>query len=115
MSPFNSLRKNLTVKRPAAGTWVGGRWQDGVIRTLTIKASVQPATTDDLQSLPESRRTLGVYRLYSDEPFQSVIEGKQNPDIVEIYGDDYEVMQSMPWQNNLINHYKTLVARVQPE
>ena len=102
MSPFNVFRKPLTVTRPAAGIYVDGLWVDGATSSLEIKASVQPATTDDLQSLPENRRQLGAYRLYSDSPFQSAKEGVQNPDLVVIHGDTYEIAQSEPWKNGVV-------------
>ncbi len=115
MSPFDALRKNLTVRRPAAGSYVNGRWVEaGQPTELTVKASVQPASTEELETLPEARRTQGVYKLYSSTRFQSVQENANNPDIVVIDNDDYEVMSCQPWQNNLINHYKALAARVQP-
>lgn len=114
MSPFGVFRKPVTVTRPAQGSFVNGIWVDGTTTTLTIDASVQPANTNDLQSLPENRRTLGVYVLYSDVPFQSAIENKQNPDIVKINGEDYEIAKSMPWQNDVVSHYKAMAVRVQP-
>lgn len=114
MSIFSNMRKPLTVKRPAAGSYVNGKWVEGNVTEITVKASVQPASTEDLQSLPESRRALGVYKLYSDTKFQSVKENATNPDIVVIDGNDYEVMECQPWQNNILNHYRALAARVQP-
>lgn len=114
MSAFDVFRKPLTVYRPSNGAYVNGVWvESGDDVVLTINASVQPATTEDLQSLPESRRNLGAYRLYSSEPFQTITEGSKNPDIVQIYGDDYEIAESSPWQNGVQNHHKSLAVRVQ--
>lgn len=114
MSAFNVFRKPLTVKRPGEGTRVNGRWVDGVPTILTIKASVQPATTEDMQSLPESRRTLGAYKVYSDTKFQSLQENTNNPDVVVIDGGDYEVAEVKPWQNGILPHYVALAVRIQP-
>ena len=114
MSAFNAFRRDVVVKRPAAGSYVNGVWVAGAESTLSVKASVQPATTEDLQSLPENRRTLGAYRLYSSTRFQSLVEGEQNPDIIVIDGQDYEVTQVEPWLNGIITHYKALAVRVQP-
>lgn len=114
MSPFNAFRKDVTVKRPAAGSYVNGVWVEGAQSTLIIKASVQPATAEEMESLPEARRNLGVYKLYTDTQLQNLLENANNPDIVVIGGHDYEIMRCEPWQNNIVNHYKALAARVQP-
>lgn len=115
MSPFNAFRRDLTVKRPAGGSYVNGVWvESGAPTTITVKASAQPATTEEMETLPEARRSQGVYKLYSDSRFQSVLENANNPDIVVIDGQDYEVMRCEPWKNNIVNHYKALAARVQP-
>jgi len=114
MSPFNAFRKDVTVKRYADGAYVNGVWVEGAETTLTVKASVQPATTEDLQSLPENRRQLGAYRIYTDSELKSVVENANNPDKVVIDSTDYEVAQVQPWKNGLIEHYKALAVRVQP-
>ncbi len=116
MSAFNVFRKPLTVKRPAGGSYVNGKWvESGAPSEITIKASVQPATTEDLQSLPENRRQYGAYRVYSSTQFQSLEEDENNPDVVVIGGNDYEIAQVQPWQNGIVPHYKAIAVRVQPE
>lgn len=115
MSPFNAFRKSLTVKRPASGSYVNGVWVASAAATeITIKASVQPASTEEMETLPEARRAQGVYTLFSSTKFQSLQENTNNPDIVVINSQDYEIMRCEPWQNGLLNHYKALAARVQP-
>lgn len=111
---MSGFAKPLIVTRYAAGGYVNGAWVEGASSQVTIQASVQPASAEDLQSLPENRRALGAYKLYSSAPFQGVIEGQRNPDTVVINGDTYEVARVDPWQNGVIHHYKTLVVRVQP-
>lgn len=114
MSPFNVFRKDFTVKRPPNGSYNAGEYVQGSGVVFTVKASAQPATTEDMQSLPEARRQLGAYRLYSETKFQSLVEGVSNPDVIVIDGDDYEVAQVQPWKNGLIEHYKAIAVRVQP-
>lgn len=115
MSAFAAFRRELTVKRPASGSYVNGLWvADAADSSVSITGSVQPATTEDMQSLPENRRQLGAYRVYSDTQFQSLLENEKNPDIIVIDGEDYEVARVWPWKNGLINHYKALAVRVQP-
>ena len=109
----NPFRKPLAVKRPAPGSYVDGVWVDGGAPTeFEIMASVQPADAEDLQSLPENRRLAGAYRLYSDTPFQSLLENEHNPDIVVIYGEDYEIAKCQPWLNGVLEHFKALAVRV---
>lgn len=116
MSPFDVFRKTLTVKRYATGAYNAstGMWANGAESETEIKASVQPATADDMEVLPENRRRDSAYRLYTEEPFTVVSEGTQNPDLVVIDGEDYEIARCEPWKNGLITNYKSLAVRVQP-
>lgn len=112
---MSEFRKDVALKRVAQGSYNNkGLWVDGAETDMTIKASVQPATTEDLQSLPENRRTLGAYRLYSSFEFQTLVEGQKNPDVVTIKGQEYEIAQVDPWENGVINHYKAIAVRIQP-
>jgi len=110
---FGVFRKPLTVKRTTAGAYVGGFWVEGGLVTPApvIRASVQPASQDDMQLLPEGRRISGAYRLYTDDDLM-VANGTQNADVIEIAGADYEVMADASWQNSIINHRSYLLARV---
>ena len=114
MSPFNAFRKSLKVRRIGDVEYINGKPTEDASETLCIKGSVQPANTDDMQSLPEGRRLLGVLKIYTDTKLRAAREGSYNSDIIEIDGDDYEVAAVMPWQNGIINHYKILASRVQP-
>lgn len=115
MSAFNIFRKPRIVKRPTGGSYINGEWvETGEPTVITVMASVQPATTEDLQSLPEARRTLGAYRVFSDTKFQSLEEDANNPDVIVIYDNDYEIAQVQPWQNGIVPHYKAIAVRVQP-
>ncbi|MBC3540656.1 hypothetical protein ACFSC6_12260 [Rufibacter sediminis] len=104
----------MTLKRKPLGSYVDGVWIEGNPVATTILASVQPAKPEDLQSLPENRRALATYKVYTDAELFGVLEGVRNPDILVIYGEDYEIAQVGIWQNGLVNHYKALAVRVQP-
>lgn len=110
---FGVFRKPVTVKRTTAGAYVNGFWVEGgeVTPAPVIRASVQPASQDDMQLLPEGRRTTGAYRLYTNDVL-FLANGTQNADIVTIAGADYEVMADASWQNSIINHRSYLVVRV---
>ena len=102
----NFFRRSLSITRKGVGSYnsVTGLHQDGMPDTVSIKASIQPATVDDLKSLPEGRRTDGAYKLYSDDLIK--VE-----DIFEINGDSYEVAMCEPWSNGVVNHYKAIAVK----
>jgi len=69
MTPFNVFRRPLTVQRKTAGSYdEDGLFSEGLITTITIQASVQPANGAILQALPEGQRNLESYTLYTDTP-----------------------------------------------
>ncbi len=113
-SPFARFRRPLAANRKPIGSYVDGVWVEPEGLAFTVLASVQPATPEDLQSLPENRRTLATYRLYTDTQLFRALEGVRNPDTVIINGEEYEIAQVSAWQNGIIGHYKCLAVRVQP-
>lgn len=110
---FAVFRKPVTVKRTQTGSYIDGFWQEGgvVSPDPVILASVQPASQDDMQLLPEGRRVTGAYRVYTNDMLNLAI-GTQNADRVVINGADYEVMAEAGWANGIIPHKSYLVARV---
>ena len=103
-------RMVVTVHRLAVGSYIKGVFTEGAASTETIRASVQPASPNDLQSLPEGRRNSKAYRLYTDTRLRLVTTS--NPDKVVLFGEDYEVTTEEIWQNNIINHYKYIVTKI---
>lgn len=105
-------RKSLNVRR-FDGSYVNGKWIQGSSSPFGILASVQPIDSRDLNSLPEGRRASGEgYRLYTDlNVLLKTVTDSENPDIVEIYGDDFELFSSQIWGNNIINHNKYIAVR----
>lgn len=109
------FRRPLTVRRRSNGSYndAGFFVVSGPETILTIEASVQPLTGSDIRLLPEGRREEEMSRLYTDTPLLGSIKGSAgNCDIVEIDGADYEVIKTMPWGNNVINHYKVFVSKM---
>lgn len=111
---FGAIRKNVAIKRPGQGSWQGKKWVDGPIEGLVIQASVQPLKGEDLERLPEARRKLASFSLFTESQLKAAEENQNNPDIAVIDGQEYEVERVEPWQNGLINHYKAIVVRRQP-
>lgn len=108
---FAVFRKPLTVKRHAAGSYVGGFWTEGSVNPLTIQASVQPASQADMQLLPEGRRITSAYRLYTDDTLL-LAKGNQQADRVVVQGEDYEVLAEAHWDNGVLPHKSYVVSRI---
>lgn len=109
--PFAIFRKPLSVTRYAPGAYVDGFWVEGAPSTIQITASVQPASAEDMQTLPEGRRLTGAYRLFTDDTL-FVADGQQQADVVQIDGHPYETMTTAHWHNGIVPHRSYLVSRV---
>lgn len=109
-SAFEIFRMPLTLYRKNPGTYINGLWVEGGETAISITASVQPASGEEMLSLPEGRRNRKTYSLFTT-PDVEVIHDGANPDQIIIYGERYEVIQVQVWQNNpavfgIVNHYK---------
>ena len=117
-SPFEFFRSPITLKRPSTGNYVNGRWVEGSYTNSTITASIQPLNGKEMQSLPEARRLSESFKMYTETQIRTVEEAgsDQNADRVIFDGNEYEVHQVKPWQNNsnffIVNHYKYLINRI---
>jgi hypothetical protein len=109
----SSFQSKRTVSRYIGrGEYVNGDFiPSGGIDVFTIIASCQPATQRDLEALPEGRRNNDSYVLYTDtELFTAEVSLAKNPDIVELFGEEYEVAGVSRWRNN-IEYYRVLVIK----
>lgn len=104
---FAEFNQTITGTRPATGSYVDGVWTAGADAALSIEASVNPSTAQELQLLPEGRRTDGAYTLCTET---EVLEG----DVFSIYGDDHEVIRRQVWQNGILPHYLAICVRMHP-
>jgi len=115
---FERFRKETQCYRLSPGVDnPDGSFTEGGRTGFTIKCSKQPATADELLSLPEGRRSRESYVLYyeTDDPLQTVETSEtRNPDIVEIFGEEYECAETGKWRNDVINHWRSIVQRLQP-
>lgn len=111
MNPFRKPH-NVTYQLP--GQYVSGEWVAGEEQSSTIYCSVQPAKLgEDVLSLPEGRRISDYRRFYSDVllPIPEDQEGQQ-PSLIYVGPDKYQIKERNPWQNGIINHYKYIAVRV---
>lgn len=86
-----------TVTRRGASTVVDGRAVPAVPSTLSIVASVQPATGRDLERLPEGQRSRETRVVFTPTQLLIATQGAGLSDIVAIDGSKWEVQQVARW------------------
>lgn len=103
-----SFRKPLTVKRTVAGAYVNGVYVEGSESTITIQASVQPMSGEDIVAVPEGRRSSDMVKLYAATNLnaQGDAGSGQSPDRIVWLGKDYEIYSKEVRQMGVIDHYK---------
>lgn len=106
-------RRLLTVRRKSGGEYVNGVWVPGTVTEFTARYSVQPTSPDDKQSLPEGRRERRAYTLFGDTPLLSV--GDENPDLVQVDNEWFEVGAVQEWRNTMIPHTRAIVTRLEDQ
>jgi len=106
--------ESLTRRRYAAGErGTDGRWEQGDATDATIRASVQPASDDDLKTLPEGERTRRAKRIYTSSELRLVDQDAgTSADQVQVDGDWYEV-RLIQRERSLLAHYRVIVLAVQ--
>lgn len=105
------FRKSQTIIRTAPGAYVRGEWVDGAPAPLTIQASVQPVTGQELLVLPEGRRSSDVVKIYTSSELLASAEGQQ-PDVLAWRGHSYEISMKADYQSDVINHFKYYATKV---
>lgn len=113
MTPFEIFMIPLNIYRKSPGSFVQGRWVEGIETLIPITASIQPTTGEEMLSLPEGRRNRKTYSLFTSTPIEVIngLNNSSNPDQIDIFGERYEVVRVEVWQNNppvfgVVNHYK---------
>ena len=104
-----------TWRRFAAGSaGTDGRFVEGSITTSTLRGSLQPATGDDLQTLPEGDRTKRVRVLYTATALRTVSQAdRTSADQVTVDGDWFEVREVQPYGTTALAHTRAILVAVQ--
>lgn len=103
----------LEVERREPGEFVDGVYhKDETPCRFCITGSIQPATNEEIQRLPEGQRTREVFKLYTTHQLR-VGDAKQEeePDIVRWSGKRFEVSAEGAWKH-LGNYYKYMLVGV---
>lgn len=94
--------KLYTVTRAgAAGSYspTDGTFTDGTPTTVQVQGSLQPATVNDLISLPEGDRDRESFRFFSVPPLQNNNTPNLNRgDLINVSGVTYRVASVQHWQ-----------------
>lgn len=113
MSLFNKIQ--LEVTRYNSISIVNGRHvpgDDGT-NTLFIKGTVQPISAKDMETLPENRRDSGNIKIYTSTKMLTSKQGQNGKADRLVFDNDlYEVIQTQPWKNSIIPHYKVIASRI---
>lgn len=108
---MSSFRKKHLITRFNPGHWEEDEWINGGYVSVPIRASVQPASGEEVQNLPEGLRKAGAYVLFTSTPLVCGRETDQESDTIKLFGSTYEVYSVFAWQNGVINHYRALLTR----
>ncbi len=77
---------------------------------FNIQASIQPTTGDEKNALPENVRESAAYTIFCSTALKTTDSNDVlKADRLVFYDKLFEVVSSENWQNNLCNHYKTIV------
>lgn len=87
---------SYVVTRFGGGDYVEGAYVAGETETLTIEASVQPASGKELQRLPEGERTSDYLSVWTQTELFGRQESK-SPDRILVDGYTYEVALVNDW------------------
>lgn len=103
MSTF--FPKTLSVARVSGSYDSIGRWTPGTPQPIAVEGSVQPMTAAQVAQVSQGRQSSGMVSIFTDAVLQVAVEGGNNPgDILTWFDYKWEVIQKMPYDNDLIPH-----------
>ena len=111
---MSSFRKPITVTRTGQGDYnADGVWVEGIPAELSVRMSVQPLRMDEMDALPEGRRSSRAVKIYSDTQLLPAEQTSgQNADQVMWQGKQWEIVGCDPYLMGVIPHYKALAVEV---
>ena len=111
---MSSFRKPIIVKRTGQGDYdADGVWVEGIPAELSVRMSVQPLRMDEMDALPEGRRSSRAVKIYSDtELLPAEQTSGQNADQVRWQGKQWEIVGCDQYLMGVIPHYKALAVEV---
>lgn len=112
---MSSFRKPITITRTEPGHYdeTSGLWVEGEESTPTVAMSIQPLSVDEMDALPEGRRTSRSVKIYSSVELLPADQSTgQNADQFTWLGRTYEIVGCNPYQMGVIPHYKSYAVEV---
>lgn len=108
---FAQFNQTVNGIRYGAGTYTKGQYSPGAETELIIQASVQPLAGRELDLLPEGRKELESYKLYTTFELRTANQANQTQsDEITLFGKSFEVIKVENWQNAVLPHYKAIVS-----
>lgn len=101
---------DYTVTRVVAGSYVSGLYVPGGTSTLSIEASIQPATGRDLQVLPEGQHGQETKVVYTTTELRTR-RTTHDPDKITIDGETWECVTDERWEAFGGTHYRVYATR----
>jgi len=110
---INCFDRVITVSRFEPGYYnEDGRFVAASPITFDIRASVQPARPDEIQRLPEGRRTSATIAVYSKAELKTANAPQGNqPDLLSYRKESFQVESVEDWFE-LGGYYKALAVKV---
>lgn len=112
-------RTPVTVTRPGAQSFIGGRATYAASTTFTALMSIQPFTDREMFLLPEGERNKQWVKIYSQSPLQgAIVSSSQKGDIVPYNGNNYEVQYDATWDlpdMTRLQHYRLKASLIPPD
>lgn len=96
---FPQFNQTLSGFIPGVQTNVFGKLSQTPAVPFTIEGSLQPASGNDLELLPEGRRVDSTYIVFSKNEIQENWR-------LTIFGQDFTCIKVEIWSNAVIPHYK---------
>lgn len=113
---MSSFRKPVILLRKQPGGFNNyGEWIEGEAEETSIKASIQPLSLKEMETLPEGQRSSNLVKVYTDTEVHPAVQGGKSADIIIWRDKQWEVLSCAAYQMGVIPHYKAIAAEVMPD